>query len=376
MKIFPCLLKSLNIHSKKDFLYKDKSFYLSLEFKSNNSNDIYKLYEFENIDFYPSNLDSRLKDNIRFDEEEIIVSNVLFSSIEKLSINNANGLKLSFINCVFIKWIRFIGDPKHLSFDNCVINEYPSLPSENIYKIYFQSCSINKISYFGTLKDFDISGTYINTLEIIDITVDKFSMFFNKIDTFYINRIDSKNISCDPSQFIPVKSNSFLFIRKLKALINFSETNKKPILYEDGYLNGSLEYSLNTLLFLKEKTYFKHDSIAKSKIDYLIKILLNRNILIKSIFWPLGYFLRPSRIIIVSILTIIIFSCGYYMYDYYYLPSHYNYGYYFYKSITHFLFSIDSTFNGCLSIIQLIEKLLGIMLIASFPVSLVRKYLN
>jgi len=186
MKIYPCLLKSLNVTSKKDYLYKNKSFYLSLNFKSNNSGDIYKLNEYAFIDFHPNQIYHELKDNIRSDEEHIIISNILFSSDEKLSINNTNNLKLTFINCVFLKWIRFTGTPNYLSFDNCVINEFPSLPSEYVDEIYFQSCSINKISYYGSLNKFDISRSYIKNLEFIDITTSKFSMFFNKIDFFYL----------------------------------------------------------------------------------------------------------------------------------------------------------------------------------------------
>lgn len=229
MKIYPCLLKPLNVPSKKDYLYKDKSFYLSLEFKSNNSSDIYKLNDYQYVDFNPKHFDSVLNDNIRSDEEQIVISNILFSSDEKLSINYTNELKLSFINCVFIKWFQFIGNPKYLSFDNCVINEYPLLPSKYIDEIFFLSCSINKLSYSGLLKNFDISHSYINNLELIDIATDTFSMFFNKIDILDLERIDSNKIFCDPSQFISVNSNSCAFINKLKKLIQFAEIKKNRL---------------------------------------------------------------------------------------------------------------------------------------------------
>jgi hypothetical protein len=95
MKIYPCLLNASNTPSKKHLLYKDRLFYLSLEFSSNNSKNIYKLKEYNYIYFYPRRLESSLKDNIRFDEEEIIISNVLFSSTEKLSIYNIIWDKIS-----------------------------------------------------------------------------------------------------------------------------------------------------------------------------------------------------------------------------------------------------------------------------------------
>ncbi|MGV7931181.1 MAG: hypothetical protein AB2L13_20140 [Spirochaetota bacterium] len=374
MNIIPCLLT--HYKNKKDALYKLKSHYLEITFQSNNTRESYSLIEYKYIDFNFKLAKSILKENILIENDSVVISNVVFTADEKVSIDYFEHYAITFINCVFMKWIRFINDPIEIHFDNCIINEYPSLPSNETKKIFFVGCSINKISYHGKILELNISHSFIHILELSEAECEDLIIAFDSIDHFSFYETSFKKIIFDPSQIRNMQPGSFFYLFKLKKAINYKSIKKKSLNYKDGYLNYSIEAALQTLVFFKQNTHYKYNSIVISKIDYLMKVILNRRISQKIILFPLGYFLKPFRIIISSIIVIIIFSGIYLLIDYLNGKQISYYSVYLYDSFRFFFDGFDANFKGLLSIIQIIERILGVLLMASFPVALVKKYLQ
>lgn len=375
MQKYVGLLTNLNDLKEFEIIEKDKHFFKSRVFKTlNEPNSTFQLIDYSYIDLDLDLLERKIRETSTHDLESNYITfyNIIFTANEKLSLHNIQDKKISFVNCVFMSWVQLIGNPTSIRFDNCVINNYVSFNNSIFLKIEFESCVVKRIQYSGKLEELTVSNTLVKTLQLE--TVDSKDLFIwkNKIKSLKLSSIKSDKITFNTGQITKRSSINPFFERDIRKIINYAQKKSTPKTDEDKSLTEEYETALETLNFLKEKTPFKFDSIALAKFEYLSKTLINKYTLIHILMWPFGYYLKPLRILTMSLLIILFYALIYHLLD----DPKISFNVHFFHSLNYFSKEFPNTYKNTTSLIEITERIIGIVFIASFPVSLVRRYLK
>lgn len=375
MQKYVGLLTKLNDLKEFEILEKDKHFFKSRVFQTLNEPDsTFQLVEYKYIDFSIIKLGRQIRETSNYDEDSQYITfyNIIFTAKEKIVLHETEAKKICFINCVFMSWVQIIGNPNILRFDNCVIKTYVSFNNSNFSKIEFESCVANLIQFSGKLDELIVSNTLINTLQLETVDTKNLFIWKNKIKSLKISSIKSDKIIFNTGQITKKSSINPCFETDIKLILKYSQKKTIPKTDEDSSLSEEYETALETLNFLKEKTPFKFDSIAIAKFEYLSKKIINKYSFIHILMWPFGYYLKPFRILLMSSAIISIFALIYFMTDKTQTP----FKDHFFCSLKFFSKEFPDTYTNVTSLIQILERMIGIVFIASFPVSLVRRYLK
>ncbi len=312
--------------------YQELDFFRNYKFY-NRSKTVFSLKEFKYID-----LSRREEDRNHYQPHEsqshddIYFINILFSNSEKVVCDeNLGGKKLHFWNCVFASYMRFAVVPKEIYFVNCVFLSSCSFLNEyKINRIDFSSCSIRKLIVDSTPMDvLSLASSYVADFALSATEMKVFSVIFSRIRKFSIHKATYEKLELDPRQIIRKNPHEPFFVMALQAAISQEPTsnieNSSHLsrigrfigLWPTDKLSQTFQQlekmrRLETLSFLKRETIYKFSSFARANIDYLQQKILFEDSLFKIILWPLGYFLKPLRIISISLATIIGFGLIYY----------------------------------------------------------------
>lgn len=305
------------------------------------------------VDLDPAQL---LTAKVNNETPTIELSNTIFYNKEKLLINLKRDYDIHFINCIFNDWIKIYSKHNKISFDNCVFLDHFSHSNfNNISELSFHNCAINKLYLSGfRLHEINLSNNHIPALILGDIDINRLHTYSNNITKLLYSDNHCINIKFNPHQLIasnpsifgfkkmvnnaiythntsifkyvtirtPLKSMSLLEnIRRLSytiddiiqcLLTHLIETyNINTGRMEEAVLS-KIESRIQTLEFLRTKTYYKHFPIAQILIEYVEKQILYEKRIIKPLLWSVGYFINPINILYITLLIIFMFGVVYY----------------------------------------------------------------
>ena len=281
----------------------------------------YKLKEINSVDLTIYDRDTEHLNDGDDNKKDIYFVNCLFINQEKLSISEFEDCNLHFYNCAFGNRIALACSPLSIMFDKCVFLESFSLRLalyEKTTSISLSSSSIKDLYlYDGYMDSISISSCFVEKMMFQNIEVDKLSIILNRLRKICLTNVEFSMRDFDPSQIISLNSLLF-FTRNLKRSINYNPAIKLGVKEKTkSFLIGekpSYEYKmnrLNTLEFLKNSSIYKFSPLKKACIEYLKQDILYQRSSIRLLLWIFGYFLRPIRIILLSLFTIFYFAILY-----------------------------------------------------------------
>ncbi len=302
------------------------------------------------------------QNNIKFENDSILFSNVFFADEEKIKFNHCKDKHLFFANCIFLSHFLFEEKPKTLHFDNCCFNVFSLNTADcddttltcsicEIVNIYSTSCQVNRLN---------ISHTEIGKLIITDFNANNTSFTQNTIHKIKLNKVinllnfDYLQLKCFSNNTISVS------IKDIKKLVDYNAENKN--------------YVTTTLNFLKQLEYVKEDVQASALIDVLINKTIKRKLYHKLILSFFGYFMQPEKIIIESIITVFAFA-------FLFVLNKQNLNATSIKeslveSVGYFLGNLYLDISMPEKVLSIIERFFGFLLINAFTISLGRKFIK
>lgn len=380
MEKYPALLLNHNLKQKRAELGMDKAHYASRRFKSRNNDKEDILREYKDVDVMFNGLFAhKLKDNLKTKRDQVTIWNTFFSADEKVLIDTRSAMSITFINCVFASYIQFVEVPSSIEFDHCILNRNVSIPEPN-RKVHLVSSAVDTLSLTGEFESVSITNSFVRNLYLNDIRAKFVHIISSEAESVQLTNIISQDIVINPDELLSTGPERFSFESRIRKAIRY----KSPIKYSfkrkrRDHAKGleiGIEKSLETLRTLKESTYYRHNSVALSKLEYITKSLVSRYSISSYLLWPVGFFLKPTRIVYTSILVSAIYGVIYFVMDI--LNGIHPSGPidYAYHSCKFFFSAFPDSFNGPITLLQFSERILGMLLVYSFTVSLVRKYLK
>lgn len=290
----------------------------------NRAKEVFTLTEYPYIDLSRRDEDMShyVDGNVKKDDNVYFI-NILYSTSEKVVCdNNLGNIKLHFWNCVFNSYIKFTVVPKEIHFVNCVfltkisfLNEYP------ITRLDFTDCSLKEFVISGSnIQVLSVVGSYFNNFKLESSQFKDLYLSGNMIDRFTIVDTMHEKLEFDPQQIVAQKPHQPFFVKRLCSAISDQRLSSEDMSFfkrigrvigwwpsdkssqqiEDWRKRSRLE----TLNFLKKQTVYRYSSFARANIDYLQQKILFEDSLLKLVLWPLGYFLKPIRIMLLSLFVI------------------------------------------------------------------------
>jgi len=350
----------------ENYLKYSKDDYLNYQYTGFKTKKNLRLVEFEYVDFILGRNECLTIENNYIKDNNVYLSNIIFSSREKILFHNYSNYNLIFINCVFFSRIQFyrMTNKINITFDSCVIMENFSIANNEFLDIHFISSVINKLNIWGSaISDLSFINNLIKEYYVSDTVIHKTLSYIGNV----IYKISVERLKCETDNF---DFTQLFYLRNVvsihnikKSLINIKSENKLRL--------------LETLSYIENNSIIKYNPIITSKIEYIKLSLIKTNIFNKLVRIVFGYFLLPSRIIISALIIIIGFLFLYYFNDYRLAIMNIDdIRKYLELSIKAFIgINIESN-NDVFIFLSYLQRALGFLLTTSFTVALARKYLK
>jgi hypothetical protein len=296
---------------------------------------------------------------------EITIWNTVFTGHEKVLFHDYSGMELRFVCCVFTARIQFSQTPKSLGFDSCIIQASFATAFQPLASLLFQSSVISELILRSPLDcDVDVNLCTIRKLSIFEFECKRALFINNSVGEISVGSFRRDELSFEVSQISAFRNKTNIGIGKIQ----------KVVPRRTRYNSETL---LSTYDFLKNDTEIRNNPVVCTKIEYAKATLFDHGIFNNILMRLFGFFLLPSRIIVLGAIGAVLFSMAFFINEFgLSIEQLHKIGHSTKLSVESFLGSTrESQSIGYLAI-SYIERLFGFFEFTAFTICLAKKYVK